>query len=210
MRWLAVAATVLLASPSAGQVVRPSNIAELTRHGLQRGTTATVTIVGTNLQDASAILFDDARVTGRIVRHTAIGADKPRRSSTDTSAPLTDQATRGELTIELTAAPDARVGDHVMRVRTPLGTTPARLIEVGLLAETVENEPNDEQPAPITLPVTANGEMGWPGDVDLYAIDAAAGQQLVFAIEAAGLGSRFDSKLTLRDAARRGRGPERR
>jgi hypothetical protein len=193
------AAAVVLAHPLAQ--TRPSNIAEVTRHGLQRGTTATVTIVGTNLTDANAILFDDPRLTARIVRHAVIGTDKPRRATTDTSAPLTDLATRGELTIEVTAAADAPIGEHVMRVRTPLGTTPARVIEVGALVEAVEDEPNGETPAPLTLPVTVNGDMGWPGDVDRYGFAAAAGDTLVFAIEASGLGSRLDSKLTIRDAS---------
>jgi hypothetical protein len=198
---LVIAGTALVvAGAMLSAQVRPSNIAELTRHGLQRGTTATVTIVGTNLTDASAIVFDDARLSARIVGHTVIGVDKPRRSTTDTSAPLTDEATRGELTIEITAAPDAPLGDHTLRVRTPLGTTPARIIEVGALTETVEDEPNDERPTTVTLPVTVNGETGWPGDVDLYAFQATAGEQLVFSVEAAGIGSRLDSKLTLRGA----------
>ncbi len=180
---------------------RPPNIVEITRHGLQRGTSATATIVGVNLAEASAVLFDDPRITARIVGHTVLGPDRPRRAATDTSPPITDQATRGELVVEIAAAPDAPVGDHLLRVRTPLGTTPARPFEIGALPEAVEAEPNDESPLLLTLPATANGEMGWPGDVDRYAMDAAAGQTLVFSIEAAGLGSRLDSLLTLRDAS---------
>jgi hypothetical protein len=191
-------ALIGLAGPGLDAQRRPSNVIELTRHGLQRGTTVAITIVGINLAGATAIVTDDPRITARITGYTAIGPDRPRRAATDTGAPISDEAERGELAIELSAAPDAPAGRHLLRVRTPLGTTPARVIEVGELAEIVETEPNDERGGAAALPVTINGETGWPGDVDRHRFTVAAGTELVCVARSAALGSRLDARLTLR------------
>jgi hypothetical protein len=193
-------ATLGIADPTVAQS-RPPSITELSRCGLARGATVTIIVVGTNLEGAKAVLFDDPRLSARIVRYEDKGEDKPRRSATDTGAPIRDLARKGELTIEVTAAASLPPGDYALRIRTPLGTTATRPIEVGELAEAIEAEPNDDTPEPVNVPLTVNGEAGWPGDTDKFAFDAAAGQQLVLSVEAAGIGSRLDASLALRDAA---------
>lgn len=184
--------------------MRPPSISELSRAGVPRGGSVRLTVFGTNLKETSAVLFDDTRLTGRVVGYVETGQDRLVARAGDTRLPFQDVAHRGELTIEVTAAPDTPAGDHAFRLRTPLGTTAARAFEVGELPEAVESEPNDEVRESLSsLPVTMNGEMGWPGDVDLFEIAARAGQELVLSVEAAGLQSRLDGRLVLRDASGR-------
>jgi Bacterial pre-peptidase C-terminal domain len=201
-RAVACAAIAVAALASLEAQMRPPSIAELSRSGLRRGDTVRLVVFGTNLKGASGIVFDDPRLTARIVDYAEKGEDRLYPRAGDTRLPFPDSARRGELTIDVTAAADAPAGDHAFRIRTPYGTTAARAFEVGELPEMVENEPNDETPEAVaTLPVTVNGEAGWPGDVDTFTIDARAGQQLVLSIEAVGLQSRLDSHLTLLDAS---------
>jgi hypothetical protein len=189
-----------LATP-AGQV-RPPSISELSRNGLRHGETIQLVVFGTNLKDASAVLFDDPQLQGRVVGFVEKGEDRLYPKAGDTRLPFPDTARRGELTIEVTAAAGMPAGDHLFRVRTPYGATAARALEVGELPELVENEPNDDASETIaTTPITMNGEIGWPGDSDTFSFDARAEQPLVLSIEAAGLQSRLDAHLTLRDAA---------
>jgi hypothetical protein len=191
-----VAATVT----SLAAQMRPPSVAELSRSGARRGETVRVVAFGANLKGATAIVFDDSRLSARIVQYVEKDEDRLYPKAGDTRLPFPDTARRGELTMEVTAAADAPAGDHAFRIRTPYGTTAARAFEVGELPEIVENEPNDEAPEAVSaLPVTVNGEMGWPGDVDNFVVDARAGQQLVLSIEATGLQSRLDSHLTLLD-----------
>jgi len=70
---------------------------------------------------------------------------------------------------------------------------------VGDLPEMTETEPNNspEQANRITPPVTVNGRIDSPGDVDYYVIAAQAKQTLVMEVFARRLDSPLDSLLTL-------------
>jgi hypothetical protein len=74
--------------------------------------------------------------------------------------------------------------------------------DVGDRAETAEVEPNDSerQAGPVKVPVTINGRIGRPGDVDFFTFAAAATQELVIEVRARRLGSPLDSLITLFDA----------
>lgn len=74
---------------------------------------------------------------------------------------------------------------------------------VGDLDEVLESEPNDTpaQANAVELPVTINGRIGQPGDVDCFAISAEAKQRLVFEVHARRLESPLDSILVLMDAS---------
>ena len=84
-------------------------------------------------------------------------------------------------------------------MRTPLGTTSFIALWVGEDPETSEREPND-QPADatvVTSPVTVNGWLGALEDVDVFRVDARAGQDLVAKVTAAPIGSNVDTVVTL-------------
>ena len=71
------------------------------------------------------------------------------------------------------------------------------------LPELIEKEPNDTpaKPQSVAWNVTVNGRIDRPGDVDVYAITAQAGDELVAETTARRLGSPIDTLLTLRDPA---------
>jgi hypothetical protein len=82
-------------------------------------------------------------------------------------------------------------------------------LEVGDRPEAIESEPNDA-PAVAdasgssrahSAPVTLNGRIDKPGDVDVWTIEMTKGQKLELAVHAARLGSPLDSLLVVRDAA---------
>jgi hypothetical protein len=195
---------IVLAGPgAAGAQVRPPVIANAAPYGVERGTTTTITVDGTNLGDADAVLFSDAGLTARIVSVADFGPDVPVRRPEDTGAPISDRARKSVVTLEVTATRDVPLGRQVFRLRTPLGTSTAIALWVGDLAEARELEPNDrgEQADTVTAPVTVNGVIFTEGDVDTFRFTARAGRQVVLRATAVGLGSRLDPALTVLDAS---------
>ena len=72
---------------------------------------------------------------------------------------------------------------------------------VDILPECDEVEPNNilASAQVIAVPQIVNGRIGQPGDVDIYRIDAAAGDEIVAAVVARTLESPMDSLLRLTD-----------
>src|SRR5262245_32743993 len=110
--------------------MRPPAIIELSQYGVPRGKTTTITVDGQNLIDADAVLFDDARITGKIVSRRDKGRIEIRRVEGSTAAPITDIANNTELIVEMTVPDDVEPGTHGFRVRTPLGTTVLRTFAI--------------------------------------------------------------------------------
>jgi hypothetical protein len=73
---------------------------------------------------------------------------------------------------------------------------------VDTLPEVMEKEPNDSRAVsqPVTLPVIVNGRVGRPGDRDVFAFDARAGDTVVAEVYARRLESPLDAVLELTDA----------
>jgi hypothetical protein len=71
--------------------------------------------------------------------------------------------------------------------------------EVGDLPEITEVEPNHtpRQAQRVTTPVVINGRIDKPGDADVFAFTAKAGDKLVLDVMARRLGSPLDAKITL-------------
>ena len=92
---------------SADAQVRPPVIGNAVPYGLQRGTTTTITVDGTNLGDADAVLFSDPGLQRPDRRAIAdFGPDVPTRRKEDTGPPISDRAQKSVVTLEVTAAPD--------------------------------------------------------------------------------------------------------
>jgi hypothetical protein len=197
---LVTSVVVLGAAPLHAQV-RPPVIGNAVPYGLQRGTTTTVTVDGTNLGDADAVLFSDSGLSARIVSYADFGPDVPTRRKEDTGPPISDRAQKSVVTLQVTATPDVPTGRHVFRLRTPLGTSTPMSLWVGDLGEGRELEPNDraEQADSLVTPITVNAVIFTDGDVDSFRFAARAGRQLVIRAMAVGLGSRLDPALTLTD-----------
>ncbi len=77
--------------------------------------------------------------------------------------------------------------------------TNQRPFEVSDLPEVMEREPNNaqRQAQRVTAPVIVNGRIDKPGDADMFAFEAKAGDKLVFDVMARRLGSPLDAKITL-------------
>jgi hypothetical protein len=190
------------AAGTAGAQVRPV-IANAVPYGIQRGTTTTITVDGTNLGNADAVLFSDPGLTARILSFADFGPDVPVRRPEDTGPPISDRAQKTVVTLEVTATREVPPGRQVLRLRTPLGTSTAIALWVGDLPEARELEPNDRsgQADTVAAPVTVNGAIFTEGDEDIFRFSARAGRQVVLRALAIGLGSRLDPSLTLVDAA---------
>jgi hypothetical protein len=201
-RTCALAAWALLAATGAAAQVRPASVGRVTPPGVQQGSTITLSLEGTNLADARAVLFDDPALTGRIVTNEDLGPDVPERDPESTGAPIQDRARKCRLKLEVTVGAKAPLGRHSFRLLTPLGTTNAATLIVGRLPEVAEAEPNGPPGGPqaLTLPATVNGVLD-KEDLDRYRFEARAGQRLVFEATASRIGSTLDPVLRLMDAS---------
>lgn len=93
---------------------------------------------------------------------------------------------------------------EILAVAPPFASGPANSIccQVGDLPELLEAEPNDAQDSAqaMELPVTVNGRVGFPGDVDQFRIRGHAGQSVVAEVSARQLQSPLDALIRLRNA----------
>jgi hypothetical protein len=156
------------------------------RGGL-RGSRLNVTLTGIGVGRATAVLL-----TGPGLSAAILPAKKPEPNRLD---------------VELTIARDARVGLHSIGVITPMGVPGFQKFAVVADPEVVEREPNDgadqSRDRPTGLPATLRGTIDRPGDVDRFGFEAKAGQELVFQVVAASMGSKLRPVLTLYDSGGR-------
>lgn len=104
---------------------------------------------------------------------------------------------------EVAIAAEGSVGVHRVRLHDDREAGPLLRFVVGRGAETIEVEPNDrpQEPQPVSsLPVTINGVLEKPGDVDAFGVMLEAGQTLVASLDAhRGPGSPIDAVLEMVD-----------
>ena len=106
--------------------------------------------------------------------------------------------------VTLKIAPDCRLGEHGMRLRTATGVSNLRTLSIGAMPEVAEVEPNSEfeTPQQINLDVTVNGVVT-NEDVDYYLVHATKGQRITAEIEGIRLGNTFfDPYLAIMDMKR--------
>ncbi len=165
------------------KLVREASLNSPSPRGAVRGNRIRVTLTGTGVGHATAILIPEAGLTASIV--PATNSDENRAE------------------VDLTIAPTARVGLHAIGVITPLGIPSFQNFAVANDPETSEQEPNDRRDQlkakPAVLPATLLGTLDRPGDVDVFAFEAKSGQQLVFQVVARSLGSQIRTMLSLID-----------
>lgn len=170
--------------------------------GAARGTTVTLNIDGINLSGADAIQFNESGLHGKITGVVDLPKEKPVVMPGNTGAVIEDHARRNKLTAEVTIADTMPPGRYSFRIRTPLGLTNAGALTVGAFPEVMEKEPNNSirTAQEISFPITVVGAIAAPGDIDYFQFNTKAGQELVFEVSAASMGSSLDSILTLVDA----------
>ena len=149
--------------------------------GGKRGTTADVTLTGTNLTDATAVWL-----------------------SFPGKATIPDgQKDATKLNVKIDVPADAPVGLHTLRVVTKAGVSNIRPFVIDDLPEVAEKD-NNKKSAPQVLPVpcvvlgTATAETS-----DYYKIPVKAGEPLTVEVLARRLGSPLDPVLLFHDATGR-------
>jgi hypothetical protein len=199
--WLSL--SLLAIGSGAAAQTAPPTLQMVSPTGAQRGTTATVTITGTNIADPTRIIFSEPGFTAKVTAVKEIPFEKPMtpKGVVRTDAPIEDKARRYELTATISIAPGVPHAVHAFRLETPLGVSNLLRFAVSSLPETAEREPNAADEAQkVSLPGALVGALTKPGDVDGFAFRARAGEEMVFQVVARPIGSRLDSILRLRDA----------
>ena len=102
--------------------------------------------------------------------------------------------------IQISIDAETPTGQQSLRVKTPSGlTSNPHPFAIGSLAEMAESEPNNsaDKANTVNTPITINGKIDKPGDVDRFSFEIKAPQLLVFEVEALRLSSQLDALLTL-------------
>ena len=102
--------------------------------------------------------------------------------------------------IQVSIGAETPAGEQSLRVQTPSGlATNSHPFAIGNWAEMVEIEPNNTtgNANAVTTPITLNGKIDKPGDIDWFSFEIEEPQLLVFEVEALKLSSKLDALLTL-------------
>jgi hypothetical protein len=159
------------------------NFTAIAPAGAQRGTTVEVTLRGDRLADAQEIFF---YTPGLTLEKIVSAKDK-------------------EVKALVAVAPDCRLGEHALRLRTAGGVSALRLFYVGPFPTLEEKEPNNEsaKAQPVALNTTVHGQIG-NEDIDTFSVEAKKDRRLSVEIEGARLGrTMFDPVITVQDATGR-------
>ena len=157
----------------------PPTVSFTSPPGLQQGTTGTFVIEGTDLQGASAIVFSEPGVSGKILE---VGPVPESKLALETKAaviakPYFQDPLKMEAKVELTAEKWVAAGTHQFRIITPHGSSTLGKFVVGAFPELEEHEPNDKRfhskcwrRGPISVPGilrTGNGSASGRGRTGL-------------------------------------------
>ncbi len=175
VRPLLFAAALLFASAARAQLPQP-RLQSIFPPGGRAGETVEVQLNGSDLEGVNELWFDHPGLRGFHVKGN---------------------------TFRVAIATGVPIGQHDVRVASPLGVSNPRTFVVGDLPESVETEPNDEpaQANPITINAVVNGRSDKTPDVDLYAFDGKRGQRLLIDLAGFRIESRMDAMLKLFDAS---------
>ncbi len=158
------------------------NLGGTTPRGAQRGTEVEVTLSGARLEDAEEILFYEPGI----------------------EVTKLEVVNQGAVKATFKIAPDAKLGNHRLRLRTETGISELRPFSIGVLPEVVEKEPNSDfvAPQPIAMNSVVNGTAD-NEDVDYYVVEAKKGDRITAEVEGIRLGiTLFDVYVAIMNEAR--------
>jgi len=161
----------------------------------RQGTTVQGVIGGKFLDGSYALWFADKGLSGRIFRTEEV-REEVKGDATPGEKPK-DPPRIYRTFVELQIEPAARLGDHYVKVVTPYGLSNAvtfNVISDLLVMETAQRHSSAKYAQVVDLPALINGRLEKPGELDFYAVDAKAAQELSFeVVQAEG----FDPHLVL-------------
>ncbi len=170
-----------------GELVQPPpppkpELASLSVRGIQKGATTRLKLTGKHLADTTAVNGSHDKIVTNLV-----------------------SAGEAEVVVDLTPAADLPRGRYELWVASPAGESQKQRVYLDELQQLTEAEPNDALTAANPTPLEAGmwGVLAAKGDVDRFAFEAKAGQNLVFDVTAASIGSKANLVLTVSDATGR-------
>lgn len=184
MRKLLPAAIFAALAPVVAEAASPT-LARVSPPGGQRGTEVELAFEGNRLVDPKEILFYD--------KGFEVVSLKPAEKNGDK-----------RVIAKVRIAPDARMGEHFLRLRTATGVSDLRPVYVGAMPVTNEAEPNTDfkSPQKVELNTTITGNIAVE-DMDFYVVELKKGQRLTAEIEAMRLGhSILDAYVAILDEKR--------
>jgi hypothetical protein len=158
------------------------SLGSITPRGAQRGTEATIFFNGARLGDAQEVLFYSPGI--RVTKLEKVNDNQVKAA--------------------IKIAPDCRLGEHLVRLRTAGGVSEMRTFWVGPYPVIDEKEPNSDfdKPQHIPLNITVQGQVD-SEDNDYFAVNLKKGQRLSVEIEGMRLGNAFfDPYVAILDAKR--------
>jgi hypothetical protein len=160
-----------------GYAVAP-RLGNITPAGGQRGTEVSVVFSGQRLDDAQEVVFYTTGIS--------VGKLEPAKDRVKAT---------------LTIAPDCRLGEHQMRLRTAGGISEVRTFWVGAMTNLAEVEPNNEIAKAQRVPLNSTVSGVIPSeDVDQFIVSVEKGQRLTAEIEGMRLGrGAFDPYIAILD-----------
>jgi hypothetical protein len=183
---VALCALPFLAFSWSAQAASPQ-LTRIVPRGGQRGTEVVLSFDGQRLADAQEVLMYEPGL--QVIR----------------IAQPTDKKLVGkQVKVTVKIAPDARVGEYQMRLRTATGVSELKTFWVGTMPIVAEKEPNSDFKTPQAIPlnVTVAGVIE-SEDQDYFVIDAKKGQRITAEIEAMRLGEApLDPYLAILDEKR--------
>ncbi|MDA1315238.1 MAG: hypothetical protein O2968_18045 [Acidobacteria bacterium] len=203
---------LLLAIPTlllADKRTNPPTVQKTSPLAVTRGLTTEIKIEGINLVGASSILFDDSAIQGKILHVNTLGEFVGRFVGSNggvSTIQRGDPPPLNEVAIAVEVGPEAKLGLYSYRLVTKEGTTNTGKISVEpFYGARPEIEPNDTlqeallQDAYVFPPAIISGTLRQPGDIDHLPFEALAGEEIVFHMTAAELGSALRWKIALLD-----------
>lgn len=180
MRLLGLLLTCAIGLGAVGADLPSPTISRVSPLGGQAGTTIDVTILGEYLSNARSVEFD----------------------CLDLKWTRTRDASSGRLEGTIAIASGTPLGSHLLRVRTAEGRSNSALFNVGQFPDLAETEPNDrigQRQVVSETPVEIQGVLEGAADVDIYAVEARAGERWVIDLRSIEYGSAVEAKMFLLD-----------
>lgn len=165
-----VAAFALATSFAVPGLAASPSLREVLPRGGQRGAEMELSFRGDRLDGAAEVFLYDQGITVKEVK--PVGPNEAK--------------------VKVQIAPDVRLGEYPLRLRTSTGITELQTFYVGALPVIEEKEPNTQftQPQSIQLNHTVTGIIE-NEDVDHFVVEAKKGQRLTAEIESVRLGEAF-------------------
>ena len=156
-------------------------IFRLEPRGVQRGVTARIKLIGTNLTGLTQLKLHNPKLKGQLL------ADP--------------ETTTNEAWIEITAASDLTRGAYEISVKNTNSESSKLKVYVDDLPQTYEAEQKKSKgPKPaLKLPVSFWGTLDPPGDSDDVEFEARSGESVILDLAAKSIGSKANAMLTLFD-----------